>query len=80
MIYIYQCIRLLMYIIYIYIINIPILYPYYTIYLYNCVIIALFAGCSVILGLRDNLPCAAPFKSLQGLAVQFSFCSFLMSL
>ena len=34
----------------------------------------------VIVGLRDNLPCAAPFKSLQGLAVRFSFCSFLMSL
>ena len=43
-------------------------------------IIVLFAGCSVIVGLRDNLPCAAPFKSLQGLAVRFSFCSFLMSL
>ena len=42
--------------------------------------IVLFAGCSVIVGLRDNLPCAAPFKSLQGLAVRSSFCSFLVSL
>ena len=29
--------------------------------------IAIFAGCSVIVGHYDNLPCAAPFKSLQGL-------------
>ena len=34
-------------------------------------IIILFAGCSVIVGRHDNLPCAAPFKSLQGLVVPF---------
>ena len=38
-----------------------------------CVIIILFAGCSVIVGRHDILPCAAPFKSLQGVAVPFSF-------
>ena len=31
----------------------------------------LFAGCSVIMGHYDNLPCAAPFKSLHGLVVSF---------
>ena len=36
----------------------------------------LFAGCSVIVGRHDILPCAAPFKSLQGLGVLFSFLSF----
>ena len=49
---------------------------YYTILLYYniiCVIIILFAGCSVIVGRHDILPCAAPFKSLQGVAVPFSF-------
>ena len=40
-----------------------------------CVIIILFAGCSVIVGRHDILPCAAPFKSLQGVAVPFSFFS-----
>ena len=34
------------------------------------------AGCSVIVGRHDILPCAAPFKSLQGLGVAFSFLSF----
>ena len=42
-----------------------------------CEIIILFAGCSVIVGRHDILPCAAPFKSLQGVAVPFSF--FLVS-
>ena len=42
----------------------------------KCVIIVLFAGCSVIVGRHDILPCAAPFKSLQGVAVPFSFFSF----
>ena len=42
-----------------------------------CVIIfLLFAGCGVIVGRLDILPCAAPFKSLQGLGVPFSFLSF----
>ena len=42
-----------------------------------CVIIfLLFAGCSVIVGHHNILPCAAPFKSLQGLGVPFSFLSF----
>ena len=44
---------------------------YYNIILI-CVIIVLFAGCSVIVGRHDILPCAAPFKSLQGVAVPFS--------
>ena len=43
----------------------------------KCVISVLFAGCSVILGRHDIFPCAAPFKSLQGVAVPFSF--FLVS-
>ena len=38
-----------------------------------CVIIILFAGCSVIVGRHDILPCAAPFKSLQGVAFPLSF-------
>ena len=42
-----------------------------------CVVIILFAGCSVIVGRHDSLPCAAPFKSLQGVAVPFSFFSFI---
>ena len=42
-----------------------------------CVVIILFAGCSVIVGRHDILPCAAPFKSLQGVAVPFSFFSFI---
>ena len=44
-------------------------------YYYNiiCVIIVLFAGCSVIVDRHDILLCAAPFKSLQGVAVPFSF-------
>ena len=33
-------------------------------------------GYSVIVGRHDILPCAAPFKSLQGLGVPFSFLSF----
>ena len=47
-------------------------------YYYNiiCVIIVLFAGCSVIVDRHDILPCAAPFKILQGVAVPFSFFSF----
>ena len=60
----------------IYIFNV--LYHYQYIY-YNiiCVIIfLLFAGCSVIVGRHDILPCATPFKSLQGLGVPFSFLSF----
>ena len=42
-----------------------------------CVVIILFAGCSVIVGRHDILPCAAPFKSLQGVTVPFSFFSFI---
>ena len=30
-------------------------------------------GCSVIVGHYDNLPCAAPFKGLQGLVFRFYF-------
>ena len=50
---------------------------YYLYYNIICVIIILFAGCSVIVGRHDILPCAAPFKSLQGVTVPFSF--FLVS-
>ena len=58
----------------IYIFNVLYHYQYYNII---CVIIfLLFAGCGVIVGRHNILPCAAPFKSLQGLGVPFSFLSF----
>ena len=36
----------------------------------------LFVICKVQRNCHDILPCAAPFKSLQGLGVPFSFLSF----
>ena len=67
-------------IIYDYVYSVFIFLMYCIILLYYniiCVIIILFARCSVIVGRHDILPCAAPFKSLQGIAVPFSF--FLVS-